>query len=78
MADPVALAAEILQDVNLIVDLYAKVSANIAAAKELVSTNTDASVAQQIADAKAKLATIQVQAAQADADFDAALAAVQG
>ncbi len=77
MADLAAIAAAIENDVNLAVDLFAKITGNIAAAKEVLASNPDASVVQQIADARAKLATIQQSAAAADADFDAALQAAQ-
>ena len=75
VASAAETATEILNDVNLVVDLISKITANIAAAKEVLATNPDETVAQQIADAKAKLATIQAQAVDLDAEFDAALAA---
>lgn len=77
MADPVAVAADIIATINQLVDLYAKLSANIQKAKEVLASNPDATLAQQIADAQAKLAEVRVQADAADAEFDAALAASQ-
>lgn len=68
MVDPVALAAEIISDLALAADAIAKVKANIAAGTGIIN-------ATDLADAKAKLAAIQVQATEADAAFDAAVAA---
>lgn len=61
-------AETILNDIALTTQLVARIKANIAAAKDVLSTD-------QLADAKAKLAEIQQQAAALDAEFDAALAA---
>lgn len=62
---------DILTDINLAVDLFAKITANIAAAKDVLSTD-------QLAEARARLAAIQQQGAAADAAFDAALSAARG
>ena len=78
MADATTIVAQILNDVNLVVDLFAKISGNVAAAKDVLATDPNADAAQQLADAQAKLKAIQAQAAEADADFDAALAAQVG
>ncbi len=77
MADVPSIIATILTDAQLIADLYAKISHNVAAAKEVLATNPDADMTQRLADAQSKLKEIQAQATQADADFDAALAASQ-
>lgn len=77
MADVPTLIATILSDAQLIADLYAKISNNVAAAKDVLATDPNADMAQQLAAAQAKLKAIQATAAMADADFDAALAASQ-
>lgn len=77
MADISGIITTILTDAQLIADLYAKISHNVAAAKDVLATDPNADMAQQLADAQAKLKSIQAQAAVADADFDAALAASQ-
>lgn len=77
MADVASIITEILQDVGIATDLYAKISANVAQAKAVLATNPDATLEQQLADAQAKLKAIQAQADQADAEFDAAYQATQ-
>jgi len=77
MVDVTGIIGAILTDANLLTDLYVRIRGNVAQAKDVLATNPDATLAQQLADAQAKLKAIQEQAAQADADFDAALAASQ-
>jgi hypothetical protein len=60
--------SDILTDIDLVLDLIGKITANVAAAKDVLG-------ADQLADAKAKLATIQQQGAALDAAFDAVAAA---
>ena len=62
-----ASATDILTDIDLAIDLIAKIIANITEAKALLSTD-------QLSDAKARLATIQQQGNALDIAFDAALA----
>jgi len=71
--DVATLIAEIITDAGLVVDLIAKMKANFTQAKEVLAANPDASLAEQIATAKAQLADIQAHAFEADAAFDAAL-----
>jgi len=59
--------SEILKDIDLVLDLIGKITANVTAAKDVLATD-------QLVDAKAKLATIQQQGAALDAAFDAAAA----
>jgi hypothetical protein len=61
--------SDILTDIDLVLDLIDKITANVAAAKDVLATDT-------LADAKAKLATIQQQGAALDAAFDAAAGVV--
>lgn len=61
--------SDLLTDIDLAIDLIAKITANIAAAKDVLATD-------QLAVAKARLATIQQQGAVLDAAFDSALADV--
>ncbi len=60
--DPIAF----LNDVNLAVELFAKITGNLAAAKDVLTPG-------QLAEAKVKLAAIQAQGAVLDAEFDAVL-----
>lgn len=57
-----------MNDVNIAVELFERISGNIASAKDVLSTS-------QLSEAKAKLATIQQQGAALDLAFDEALAA---
>lgn len=66
-----ASASDILTDIDLAIDLIAKLVDNIAAARAVLSTD-------QLAAAKARLAAIQQQGAMLDAAFDAALARATG
>jgi hypothetical protein len=64
-------ASDILTDIDLTIDLIAKLVDNIAAAKAVLSTD-------QLTEARARLAAIQQQGETLDAVFDAALAGTAG
>jgi hypothetical protein len=64
-------ASDILTDIDLTIDLIAKLVDNIAAAKAVLSTD-------QLTEARARLAAIQQQGETLDAVFDAALAGAAG
>lgn len=61
-------ASDILTDIDLALDLIARLVGNIAEAKAVLASD-------QLADARARLAAIQAQGAALDAAFDRALAA---
>lgn len=63
-------ASDILTDIDLAIDLIGKLVGNIAEAKAVLGSD-------QLADAKARLATIQAQGQALDAAFDQALANTQ-
>lgn len=59
-------AASIMTDLNLALDLFAKITGNLAVAKDVLS-------ASDLEAARAKYAEVKALADQADAAFDAAL-----
>lgn len=63
-------ASDVLTDIDLVIDLIGKLVNNIAEAKAVLRSD-------QLAEAKARLATVQAQGATLDAAFDAALSATQ-